>query len=124
MTELAEDDVKRCITERQRLSVAFAKINFHICDTRVLARPLEQLRRQINTAHASADPCRSDRDYARATADIQNILSSADVRELHQPRRRRRRHRLEGREMFPALSLRCFEFGNGIFAHVSITFRL
>jgi hypothetical protein len=62
-----------------------------------------------------------DRGYARATADIENVLSSANVRELHQTRRRRRRQRLKWREMFPALSLRFFEFGNGIFAHAPIT---
>ncbi len=124
MTKVAEHDVKRDIIERQRLRVALTKIDFHIRDTRVLARPLEQLRRKINTAHACAHPCGGDRGYARATADIENILSSANVRELHQTRRRRRRQRLKWREMFPALSLRFFEFGNGIFAHASMTFCL
>ena len=122
MTEVAEHDVKRDIIERQRINVAFAKIDLHIRDTRVLACPLEQLRRKINTAHACADPCGGDGGYAGATADIENILSGANVRELHQTRRRRRRQRLKWREMFPALSLRFFEFGNGIFDHRSLWF--
>src|ERR1043166_1448922 len=103
-------------------AVAFAKIDFHIRDARVLARSLKQLRRKINTADVCANPRGSDRDYARATADIENTLSAANVCELHQACRRRRRQRLKWREMFPALSLSFFEFGNGIFAHASITF--
>jgi hypothetical protein len=83
VTELAEHHVKCDIIEWQRLRVAFAKIDLHTRDTRVLARPFEQLRRKIKTAHGCADPCGGDRDYARTTADIENILSSANVRKLH-----------------------------------------
>jgi hypothetical protein len=124
MTDVAEHDVKRDVIERQRLRVAFPKIDLHIRDTRVLACPLEQLRRKINTAHPCADPCGGDGGYAGATADIKNLLPDKNVHKLHQTRRRRRRQRLKWREMFPALSLRFFEFGNGIFAHASITFCL
>ena len=70
MTEVAEHDVKRDIIERQRLHVAFTKIDFHIRDTRVLAGPLEHLRGKINSAHVCADPGGGDRGYARATTDI------------------------------------------------------
>src|SRR4029077_38068 len=102
VTELTDYDVKGGIVERQRLRIAFAKIDFEIRDARVFARSLEQLRCQINTTHARTDPRGGDRDHARATADIDNILASANVCELHQTRRRRRGKRLEWRKMFPA----------------------
>ena len=64
-----------------------------------------------------ADSCRRDRHHACSAGDIENILSGPSIGELHQTRRRGRRPRLKWREMFPALSLRFFEFGNHIFAH-------
>ncbi len=71
MTEVAEHDVKRGIIERQRLRVAFAKIDFQIGDARVLARSLEQFRGKINTAHTRSDARSGDRGYARPAADIE-----------------------------------------------------
>src|SRR5437899_1736127 len=111
MTKLAQHDVKRSVTEWQRLRVAFPEIDFHIREACVFARSLEQLRSKIDTTHACSGPRGGNRDHARAAGDVKNVLSSANIRPLDQSRRRRRRHRLKGHEIFPALSLRLFEFG-------------
>src|SRR5258705_3029733 len=115
MTKLAQHDVKLGITEGQRLGVAFPEIDFHIREARVFARSLEQLRRKIDTAHACSYPRGGNRDHARAAGDIENILSTANILQLDQSWRRRRRQRFKRHEIFPALSLRLFEFGNGTF---------
>ena len=51
-------------------------------DFLVIPRAIEQLRREIETRYACSTPSCGNRDYARAAADVQDLLSSADSGEF------------------------------------------
>jgi hypothetical protein len=117
VAELAEHDVEGCVPVRERLDVALPKLDLRTRDARVLLRPLEQLRGQVEPANAPARPRGRDRDDARSTGDVQDVLPGPNAGVLDQARRRRSRHHLEGCEVLPPLPLRFLEFRDRVVAH-------
>ena len=83
MTELAEHNIEGALIERQRFHVAFAEVELHIRDPRILARSIEQLRRQVESAHARTVPRRGDRDDARTAADVEESVSGTNAHAVY-----------------------------------------
>ena len=77
MTELAHHNVKGGVSERQRLRIAFAKIDFYLRDTCVLSRTLEQLRNDVDADNVAHERRQGQRERSRAGACVERVLVSA-----------------------------------------------
>jgi hypothetical protein len=84
VAELAEHDVEGFVGIRQRLGVAFNELGVDGGDAGILARSLDQGRRQIEARRPGAAPRRRDGNDAGAAGHVEHALTRLHLRELHQ----------------------------------------
>ncbi len=86
MAVLTDHDVERGVAERQLLGIAFVPLDVDVGDLGILAGALEQLRREVEAGDTRAKPSRRHRHHARATADVEHLLTRTDACVSHQLR--------------------------------------
>ena len=81
---LTEHDIERGIGVGQGLGISFGEVDVEGADGGIVARPLQQHRRQIKAGYFGAAARRGDRDDAGAAGDVQQSLPGLHLREGHE----------------------------------------
>jgi hypothetical protein len=108
MTELAEDDVKLTIMERETFGVTLNPLReSELGYSGILTRNIEQSRRQVEPRHRCSRPRCRDRNDTGASSDVEYRFAGPDFCELDEMCRGRRRQDSGRRKRRPHFALAC-----------------
>ena len=122
MPELAQHDVEGSVRIRQRFGVAVGKVDADACEIGIVARTLDQDRRQIESGDVRTATRRRHRHDAGAAGHIEHFLAGRDLREGDELCGRNDGDHFDRHERRPGFALNRFEFAErvcGLGGHVS-----